>query len=290
MKKILITGASGFIGQRFLEYNKERYEMRSISLRNRKVGELDLRGYDVILHLAGIAHQLNEESGHKYDKINYTLTKELSIIAADQGIGHFIHMSTIKVFGNNSNSIDKDTLRKPDGDPYGESKLKAELHLESIISEEMKVSILRPPLVYGPGVKANMLNLMKLCQRNVVLPFKGIKNKRTMVFIDNLIEMINIIIEKEATGTFMAGDKEPLSTTWLIRQIRKSMGNSENLITMPAPLRFMLKKLKPGLYSRLFMNLEVDVSNSFSRLEYTPPFTSEEGIHKMVDWFLNKAA
>lgn len=288
MKKILVTGASGFIGQRFLEYNKGRYEMTAISLRNTTIQDINLDGYDVILHLAGLAHQLDEKSAHKYDQVNFELTKELSLAAAENKVGQFVHTSTIKVFGDIEGKIDNDTPRNPNGDPYGESKLKAEKFLERIVDKNMAIAIIRPPLVYGPGVKANMLNLMKICAKNIWLPFKGIDNKRTMVFIDNLIEMINTIIDKTSSGIFMAGDADPVSTTKLVRSIRKSMGRSENLISIPNPLRSLLKILKPGLYSRLFMNLEAEVNDSFSRLGYVPPYTTEEGIDTMVKWFLQQ--
>ena len=289
MKRILVTGASGFIGQRFMEYNRNNYDMTAVSLRNKNVSELTLEGYDAVLHLAGLAHQLDERSSEKYDKVNFELTKELATAAIENNVPHFIHISTIKVFGDKTSIINIDTPRQPAGDPYGESKLKAELFLEGIPQEKMTIAIIRPPLVYGPGVKANMLNLMKICQKNIFLPFKNIENKRTMVFIDNLIEMINAIIDKGSQGVFMAGDRAPLSTTQLVASIRRSMGKSENLLSMPKPLRSLLKKLKPGLYSRLFMNLEANVVESFNRLNFKPPYSTEEGIDRMVNWYLKKS-
>jgi len=285
-KKILLTGASGFVGQRFLSYNKEKYQTQSVSFRTKKVSEVNLEGIDTIVHLAGKAHQMQKIDDQIYFDVNYELTKALATKAKEQGVAHFVFISTIKVYGDNYKNahLTLDKTCKPD-DPYGESKKQAEDFLRSIETETFKVGIIRPPLVYGPGVKGNMIKLLALAEKNLPLPFGGIENKRSMVFLDNLIELINTVVDQKASGTFFASDQQPLSTSRLIELIKIKLNKEGGLFKMPNFLLGILDKMKPALVKRLFYSLTVDTKETFQRLNYTPPYTSEYGIEQMVKWY-----
>ena len=148
-----------------------------------------------------------------------------------------------------------------------------------------KVAVIRPPLVYGPGVKGNMLRLLELAKKNYPLPFGNSRNKRSMVFLDNLVELINTIITKQAMGTFIAGDAEPVSTDRLLSLIRQAMGKKEDLVSIPSILRFLLKQVRPALYTRLFGSFVVDNTNTNTELGFTIPYSTEYGVQKMVEWY-----
>ena len=287
-KTILLTGASGFIGKRYVAYNADRYNIRPVSLQRTSVREVDFKGVDTVLHLAGKAHQMQKIDPQIYFDVNYGLTKGLAVAAQQAGVPHFVFMSTIKVFGEHQQGVL--TLNSPClpiNDPYGESKLKAEEFLKTIDDDNFVVSIIRPPLVYGPSVKGNLIRFLHLGKKNVPLPFGGINNRRTMVFLDNLIALCNKIVETRQPGIFLAGDRQPISTTKLISEIRKNLNKQENLFPMPGIFLNILKKIKPELVIRLFGSLEMDTSTTNKRLNFTPPYTIEEGMKAMVNWFKN---
>ena len=288
-KKLFLTGASGFVGQRFLSYNKEKYNIKTASLQSRKVIDLNLSEFDVVVHLAGKAHQMEKIEDQIYFDVNYELTKALADKAKIQKVSHFIFISTIKVYGDNYKNahltLDKKCI--PD-DAYGASKKQAEDYIRSIETKTFKVSIIRPPLIYGSGVKGNMIRLIKLANQPLPLPFGGINNKRSMVFIDNLIALINSIIDKEVAGIFLAGDKKPISTSRLLEIMQKKLKKKSNLFKLPDFFIKLLFQIKPTLMKRLFNSLTVDTSQTNKQLNFSPPFSSEYGIEQMIEWFKNR--
>jgi UDP-glucose 4-epimerase len=164
----------------------------------------------------------------------------------------------------------------------------AEEYLLSISSNTFKVAIVRPPLVYGPRVKGNMIKLLQLAEKNIILPLGNIGNKRSMVFIDNLVALINNIINKQASGIFIAGDARPISTDELVCLMRRFLHNNSRLVSIPAFLRTIIKKVKPALYVRLFGSFVVDNGGTNKLLNFTPPYSTEYGIGKMVHWYRSK--
>jgi nucleoside-diphosphate-sugar epimerase len=287
MRRILITGASGFIGHRFLIYNKSRFHLQAVSLQQLSVSEIDFNAIDTIVHLAGMAHQMQKIEDQLYFDVNYELTKRLALRAKEKGVPHFIFISTIKVFGEHQEQVlNENSPCVPINDPYGQSKLEAEKFLQEIEDDNFVVSIVRPPLVYGPGVKGNLLRLLKLVDTPFPLPFAGINNRRSMVSLDNLIALINTIIEQRKSGIFLAGDERPISTTYLITEMRKSMDKNPNLFILPSFIRKMLYKSRPELALRLFGSLEMDTKPSFDKLQFTPPYSTAQGICEMVEWYL----
>ncbi|MEO1436741.1 MAG: NAD-dependent epimerase/dehydratase family protein, partial [Bacteroidota bacterium] len=266
---ILLTGASGFIGLRYLEYNDGKYPIRTVSLQRTAVESVDFTAITTVIHMAGMAHQMQKIDDQIYFDVNFHLTQAFADAAKKAGVRHFIFFSTIKVFGEHHTEVlTLDTPCEPINDPYGQSKLDAERYLQEIQSDDFVVSIIRPPLVYGPRVKGNLIRFLHLGDKSFPLPFGGIKNRRTMVFLDNLIELCNHLSEQPVSGVFLAGDREPVSTTDLIRTIRTQMGKSPGLFPFPKPFIALLKMVKPEFAIRLFGSLEMDVKSTNQQLGF----------------------
>lgn len=283
VKKVLLTGASGFIGSRWLEIDTETCEIIPCSLQQTPIATVDFAGIDTIIHLAGIAHRMEPTPDKLYFEVNHALTIALAKAAKQQGVKHFIFMSTIKVYGEVSPKqvITIDTPCLPD-DAYGRSKWKAEQGLLALQAENFRIAIIRTPIVYGPRVKGNLHRIMGLAEKRLPLPFANIQNQRSMVFVDNLIAMVQQIVIVQAQGIFLPSDKEPISTTKLVSLIREELGMKPNLFSLPLLVRQLLQRLKPALYIRLFDSLLLDNTSSNKRLHFSPPFTTEYGIKEMV--------
>jgi len=282
-----LTGASGFIGQRYLPYNASKYKIKPISLRDTPIESIDFNGIDVVVHLAGKAHQMAPIEDQVYYDVNHHLTENLAKAAKSAQVAHFIFISTVKVFGEETTDekgLSESSTCKA-SDPYGKSKLQAEIALKEIETDDFSIAIVRPPLVYGPGVKGNMLRLLNLSLKGRAMPFGGIENQRSMVFIDNLIELINCIIDQKASGIFHAGDREAISTTRLVSLINKHMDNKGRLIKLNGIFLRILRWLKPGLVQRLWGSFLIDTEQTNKQLNFNPPYKSEEGIQQMVEWF-----
>lgn len=287
---VLLTGATGFVGKRYLEYKINSQKIKPLSFENWKESEVDIfKNIDTIVHLAGIAHRMEKTDPDLYFSINYRKTCVFADVAKKMGVRHFIFISTIKVFGEDQNQVlTIHSPCKPQNDPYGESKLQAENYLKSIEDENFVVSIIRPPLIYGPGVKGNLIKFLELGDMSIPLPFKDVKNKRTMIFLDNFIELVIRVIESKKGGLFLAGDRTVISTEYLISEIRKNLKKPASLFKLPSFLVSILTILKPELIKRLYGSLEMDTQSSDIKLEFTPPYSSEYGIKQMVDWYKSK--
>jgi nucleoside-diphosphate-sugar epimerase len=283
MLNIIVTGASGFVGKRFLEYNKNNFEILSVSLRNNEWQQQSFAGYDAVVYLAGKAHEMQKIDDQIYFDINYNLTKSFFEKIKEQGVKHFIYISSTKVYGDGEYDYLNEISSCNPTDAYGKSKLQAEQYL--LQQKNITVSIVRPPLIYGAGVKGNMFKIMHLCNGNKPLPFGNINNKRSLVFVDNLIALINTIINQKKPGIFIAGDASAASTTSLVTTIKNALGKKSNLFAIPVFLRSVIKKIKPALYIRLFGSFYVDNKTTNEILHFTPPFTMQQGIQQMVNDF-----
>ena len=281
MKTVLLTGASGFVGQRFCVDNKDRYLIKTVSLQNAQVEDLDLSGVEVILHLAGIAHRMEKTDDSLYFEVNYELTKKLAEAAKQAGVGHFIFVSTIKVYGDDYELLTPETECRPN-DAYGKSKLMAEEALKDLESKDFGISIVRPPLIYGQGVKGNMQKLMALVEKRKYIPLGNINNKRSMLGLDNFVALLDRVIKTSKSGTFLIQDSEPESTSKLISEIAKGKNIQIKLISIPGVARFTIKKIAPEIYKRLFGSLVVDDSATRNILSFEPPYSFEEGIRVMA--------
>lgn len=239
-KKILITGANSYIGTSFEAYVKKRYpdnfQIDTVDMIDSTWRKKDFLPYDVIFHVAGIAHadtkKITEVEKQKYYAINTDLTIETAKKAKAEGVKQFIYMSSIIVYGESAKIgekkvITKDTIPKPVG-CYGNSKLKAEEGIQPLSEDTFKVVILRPPMIYGKGSKGNYPKLAEMAKKLPAFPY--INNERSMLYIENLCEFIVQRINTEDTGTFFPQNTKYVNTSNLVKLIAKAHGKDIKII------------------------------------------------------------
>jgi nucleoside-diphosphate-sugar epimerase len=234
--------------------------------------------------LAAIVHQSTRIPESEYFKVNRDLCIQVAKGAKKGGVKQFIFLSTFKVYGNiipNSGVFNEVSPCSPT-DSYGRSKHEAELALQQMEDSTFTISIIRTPLVYGDGVKANMLNLLKLVDSVPILPFGKVNNNRNYTYIENLVGFIDRIIERKASGVFITMDEKAVSTTELVKYISKYLDRNVYLFKMPVFLIKIGTLLYPNIISRLYGSFEFDNHKTLEILNFKPPFTSEEGIKKTV--------
>jgi nucleoside-diphosphate-sugar epimerase len=284
---VTITGSSGFVGSNFVRMSPE-LEIREIDLLVRNIDQVDFHGSDSVLHLAALVHQMKGAAEEEYYRINRDLAFNTAMRAKDHGVRHFVLMSTVKVYGESNISgvaFDEESQCHP-SEPYSKSKFEAENLIRDLEDDNFKVAIVRSPIVYGAGVKANMLSLIRLVQRFPLLPLGGINNERTMVYAGNLVAMIKAIISGRKSGIFLAADEVALSTTQLILLIAKAMNKKIYLFKIPEIVVSFMKLISPGIIDRLFGSLVFDNRKTIALLGLRLPFSTEEGIREMVSWYL----
>lgn len=284
MKKILITGADSYIGTSFESYMKQfdGYQVDTLDMINPEWREKSFKEYDVIFHVAGIAHsdtgKVSEERKQFYYKINTDLTVETAQKAKTDGVGQFIFMSSAIVYGDSapigkSKVITKDTPTSP-ANFYGDSKVQAENGLKKLEDNSFKVVILRPPMIYGKGSKGNYPLLSKFAQKLPFFPY--VKNERSMLYIGNLVEFIRLMIENEENGTFFPQNNEYSGTSEMVKAIGATHGKKVRLVK---GFTWMLKLMShvTGLVNKAFGNLSYDMELSKYKTDYRK-FTLEESI------------
>lgn len=289
MPDILITGANSFIGKSFVKYSQFR-EIDQVSLLQTKPENINFEKYSVVLHLAAIVHQVKKIPDSDYFKVNRDLCLDVAEYAKRAGVKQFVFLSTLKVYGkvpSDGNIVNENSNCFPE-DAYGKSKLAAENGLRKLESKDFIVSVIRTPLVYGEGVKANMKSLIRLIEKYPVLPFRDIRNKRNFTYTENLVGFIDKIILKKASGIFITMDDDAVSTTELVTYISKFLGKKVRLFSLPDSVIKIFSKLIPEIFDRLFCSLEVDNRMTRAVLEYKPPFSTEEGIRRMISSYKNE--
>jgi nucleoside-diphosphate-sugar epimerase len=313
MKKICITGANGFVGKslckalissnNFIKALARRMDssLNSLKVEYIQIGDISLDinlkeylvGCDCIVHCAGKAHIMNDTSNlDAYQSVNIVGTKNLAEQAVLAGVKRFIFLSSVKVNGESTGNSDDPKIFTNDDTPnpqdnYAISKFEAEKALWEIASKtNLEVVIVRLPLVYGKSVKGNLKSLIKLINYKIPLPFADIKNKRSLIGIDNLVDVLVRCIENpNAAGkTFLVSDGEDLSTSELINLIASGMNRSIILFRLPRALLkfFGFILMRQGQIDRLIGSLQIDNSYVRKILNWTPPVSVEEGIRKMI--------
>lgn len=283
MSRILITGANSFIGTNFIKCSQYK-EVKEISLHNILPENINFRNIDVVLHLAAIVHKRKTTPQKSFLKINRDLCVEVATQAKKAGVRQFIFLSTAKVYGKfieGSEPWNEDSVCHP-ADCYGRSKYEAELLLRELEDENFTVSIIRTPIVYGYGVKANMRILIKLIEHCRILPFGKIENTRNFTYIENLTAYIDRIMEKRSSGTFIAIDDKPLSSTDLTVLLLEYLNKKVTLFRMPALFIKAGFFFLPGLFGGLFGSFKLDNTKTKKRLDFSPPYTIEEGLKRMI--------
>ena len=226
MKKVLITGANSYVGtnvENWLKKNPNEFEVETISTFNNEWKKADFSLYDVVFHVAGIAHvDAKKKMEPLYRKVNTDLTIEVATYAKEKGVKQFIFMSSAIVFKESkslkASIITPETKPEPNGF-YGDSKLQAENGLHKLEDDSFKVVVLRPPMIYGPNCKGNFLRLARLATKTPVFP--AFHNKRSMLYIDNLAEFVRQTILRELNGTYYPQNKELVDTVEIVRTFAK---------------------------------------------------------------------
>lgn len=261
MKKILITGVNSYIGnavQAWLENNPEKYEIDIIDLKNENWRDLSFSSYDVLFHVAGIAHVSTDPKLESlYFKINRDLTIEVAQKAKKEAVKQFIFMSSMIVYGNHQMYIDKNTIPQPNNF-YGQSKLQAEQGIQDLNDNQFKVAIIRPPMIYGKESKGNYPRLAKLALRIPLFP--NIKNHRSMLHIDNLCEFIRLLIDNEDAGIFFPQNREYVQTSELVKEIAKTHHKSIFFTSLFNPMIKLLKNI--NLINKVFGDSYYDMKMS----------------------------
>lgn len=280
MKRILITGENSYIGTKFEEWlaqYPDEYEVDTISLRNEAWKEIDFSKYDVVYHVAGIAHRKEtDENRELYYKINRDLAYEVARKSKDDGVKQFIFLSTMSVYGLETGVIDENTPLKPNN-AYGKSKLEAEELIKPLEDESFKVATIRPPMVYGKGCKGNYQRLSKLTVKTPIFP--DIDNKRSMIYIDNLSEFIRLLIGNCSSGLFLPQNSEYVNTSEMVRLIADVHGRK---IVMTKLFNPLLRILNINTVNKVFSDLvyKKDISqhqNEYIVVEFQNSILQTEG-------------
>ncbi len=226
MKNILITGAGSYIGTSFERYIVENfgteYTVDTVDMTDGSWREKDFSGYDSIFHVAGIAHRKEtEENAQLYYDVNTSLTAEVAKKAKAEGVVQFIFLSSMSVYGKETGVITRDTVPSPKSN-YGKSKLLAEEELGALADDSFGVCIVRPPMVYGKDCKGNFQTVIKIVKKLPVFP--RVKNRRSMIYIDNLSCFIKMCIDKNICGVHLPQNREYMNTQDMARTIARGLG------------------------------------------------------------------
>lgn len=312
--RVLVTGASGFVGLP-LCLTLARAGLRVRALTRRPLAQFDAAGIDVhtcadiaaelqwrpmldgidtVIHLAGRAHVMADaaaDSAKRYQHDNVDATIAIARAAVDSGVRRFVFMSTIKVFGDGPFTEPLRPWRTPTPeDDYGRSKLQAENALRALSqSAAIDMVIVRPPLVYGPGVRANFLRLMNWVDRGLPLPLAGVRNRRSLVSVFNLNDLLRLLAERREScaGTWHVSDGQDCSISELMREVAALLSRPARLFALPP---FMLRAAftlagRRREYERLCGSLQVDMSQTNTKLAWRPPLSRQEGLAQTVAWY-----
>lgn len=303
---ILITGISGFVGGRLADsIDSEAYRVVGVvravvskpypivevsSLMDLPAADELLDGIDVVIHAAARVHVMNDGADDPltaFRDVNVKGTLNLARQAATAGVKRFIFISSIKVNGEQTtlgHLFSAHDVPSPE-DFYGISKHEAERGLQELAAETgMEVVIIRPPLVYGPGAKGNFASMIKLVGKGLPLPLGAVHNKRSLVALDNLVDLIITCVDHPgaANQTFLVSDGDDLSTTQLLRNVAEAMGAPSRLMPVPAGLLRLGATLlgKKAVAQRLLGSLQVDISHTQKCLNWAPPLTVKQGLQR----------
>ncbi|WP_366922147.1 NAD-dependent epimerase/dehydratase family protein [Metallumcola ferriviriculae] len=263
MKRVLITGKNSYIGTSFenwLMREPDKYKVDTVDMKDGSWKEKDFSQYDVVFHVAGIAHVSSDPKMEDlYYKVNRDLTIETAEKAKAEGVKQFIFMSSIIVYGDSSSKriIDKNTVPTP-SNFYGNSKLQAEEGIKHLESDDFKTVVLRPPMIYGKGSKGNYPRLANMAKKIAVFP--DFDNERSMLHIDNLCEFIKVMIEHEESGLYFPQNKDYVKTSELVSTIAEVHGKKIWMISWMNWLIRMMFGI--GVVNKVFGNLVYEKSMS----------------------------
>jgi nucleoside-diphosphate-sugar epimerase len=311
--RVLVTGANGFVGlQLCAAMLKQGWQVRAVLRSPHQmpagtesviIGAIDgktdwsdaLRGVDVVIHLAARVHVMKDTAADRlteFLKVNLYGTSNLAQQAARAGVKRLVYVSSIKVNGEQTTGSQpfEESDEPHPRDPYAISKWRAEQELQRIAQETgLETVIVRPPLVYGPGVKGNFISLLAAVDRGIPLPLAGANNLRSLVYVGNLADaLIACATHSAAAGqTYLVSDGDDVSTAMLVKKIAQALGRkSREFYFPPAPLRVMAAVLgRKEQVDRLFGSLRINDEKIRRELAWSPPFTLEQGLRATAEWY-----
>ena len=266
MKNILITGKNSYIGtslENWLMREPDKYKVDTVDMKDRSWKEKDFSSYDVVFHVAGIAH-IKETSDNQnlYYKVNRDLAYETAQKAKQDGVEQFIFLSSMSVYGIEQGVIDKNTPLTPNS-AYGKSKIEAEKLINKLKDDSFTVATLRPPMVYGKGCRGNYPRLVGLALKTPIFP--KVDNKRSMIYIDNLSEFVKRLIDNRSGGLFFPQNADYVNTSEMVRIIAEVHGKRVVMTKLFNPL---LRLLNVSTVNKVFGDLVYDISMSDYVSEY----------------------
>lgn len=310
---LLVTGANGFVGRSVCaEANKRGLHVTGVvrsasqqfaGIKTITVDEIgsetnwtaSIVGIDVVIHLAARVHVMKDTSSdplHEFRKVNTEGSEHLARSAAAMGVRRFVYVSSIKVNGEESGDESKfNEFDAPNPqDPYGVSKWESEQALHRIAQETgLEVVIVRPPLVYGAGVKGNFVQMLNVLAKGVPLPLASIQNLRSLIYVENLVDALILCATHPAAAgqTYLVSDGEDVSTPDLLRQLGIGIGCPARLFDCPLPLLKIAGRFagKSEQVERLLGSLQVDNSKIRRELGWKPPYTLQQGLQETAQWY-----
>ena len=317
MTTVLVTGASGFVGRALCPAlaaagysviaasRQFPGNVLTSSITYQRIGDMSsgvewgaaLEDVDVVIHLAARVHVMKDDSTDpltEFREINTKGTKHLARSAAQAGVSRLIYLSTIKVLGEGSPDRPFSHTDVPSPcDPYAISKYEAEQALVEVASESsMEFTILRPPLIYGAGVRGNLRRVLDLVRRRVPVPVGRVNNKRSMLALGNLCDAVELCIHGDGAGgqTLLLADDAAISTPELFETVGRIMDRPARLLSVPVALLKLIGTVtgKSGEVSRLCESLEVDIEYTKNTLAWKPATVPEEGLRQVVSWYLEE--
>ena len=260
MKRVLITGKNSYIGtslENWLMREPDKYKVDTVDMKDRSWKEKDFSSYDVVFHVAGIAH-IKETSDNQnlYYKVNRDLAYETAQKAKQDGVEQFVFLSSMSVYGIENGVIDKNTPIKPNS-AYGKSKIEAEKLINKLKDDSFTVATLRPPMVYGKGCRGNYPRLVGLALKTPIFP--KVDNKRSMIYIDNLSEFVKRLIDNRSGGLFFPQNADYVNTSEMVRIIAEVHGKRVVMTKLFNPL---LRLLNVSTVNKVFGDLVYDMSMS----------------------------
>lgn len=309
----LVTGAGGFVGQRLCAKIAQRGWRVRAALRSPNlsckgldsmiVGQIDgqtdwadsLHDVDVVIHLAARVHVMQDDAINpleEFRRVNVAGTEQLARSAAANGVKRFVYVSTVKVNGEATGEGKRFTEADPADprDPYGVSKYEAEQVLHRIAAETgLEIVIVRPPLVYGPQVKGNFAQMIKVLTKRIPLPLSSTRNLRSLVYVENLVDaLIACATHPAAVGqTYLVSDGEDISTTDLLRRLGMALGHPPRLLPCPPALLKLAGRLigKSDQIERLLGSLQIASGKIRRELNWIPPYSLQQGLQETAEWY-----